>query len=270
MRIRSIKPEFWRSRHVALLPWDLRLLFIGLWSYVDDNGVGVDDPWQIAADVFPVDPDPVDVRARVTEGLARLSREVREGSPTPFIVRYEVSGKRYLHITGWPHQRIDKPSKPRYPLPVPSAPTSGNPDPDDDPRDGLASVPEETPAVTEEQGNRGTEEQTLSLAVGSHDADSFARFWAVYPRRVGKAAALNVWKRVTKKVDPNVIVEAARRYAATRDGQDPTYTKHPKTWLNSGCWDDEPDPTPLRLVSNGYEPYRDPEDMSGYEGSLLS
>ena len=42
MRIRTVKPEFWRSEDVSRLPVADRLLFIGLWSYVDDNGVGVD------------------------------------------------------------------------------------------------------------------------------------------------------------------------------------------------------------------------------------
>ena len=40
MRIRSIKPEFWTSDDITALAVDDRLLFIGLWSYVDDNGVG--------------------------------------------------------------------------------------------------------------------------------------------------------------------------------------------------------------------------------------
>ena len=42
MRIRSIKPEFWTSDDIADLTIEDRLLFIGLWSYVDDNGVGID------------------------------------------------------------------------------------------------------------------------------------------------------------------------------------------------------------------------------------
>lgn len=167
MRIRSIKPEFWRSRHIAQIPWDLRLLFIGLWSYVDDNGVGIDDPWQIAADVFPVDPDPIEVRARVSEGLARLSRECREGSTVPFVLRYEVDGKRFLCITGWKHQRIDKPSRARYPLPPEGMLTSEDPELNTDPREGVARTPEKTPTGTGEQGNRGTEEQQTTTSSGA-------------------------------------------------------------------------------------------------------
>src|SRR5437016_2114755 len=34
----------------------------------------------------------------------------------------------------------------------------------------------------------------------------------------------------------------AMRYAAVRTSEDPTYTKHPSTWLNNKCWLDEPEP----------------------------
>jgi hypothetical protein len=155
MRIRSIKPEFYRSDDINRLPREVRLLFIGLWSYVDDNGVGVDDHRQIAADLFPLDDDPTEVRNYVRDGLATLSRGF-------LITRYQVSGKRYLFVTTWDkHQRIDKPAKPRFPRPD-AAPTSGNgapvvghPDDSRDPRESVAPG-------TGEQGNRGTGEQILS------------------------------------------------------------------------------------------------------------
>ncbi|MEV0584053.1 hypothetical protein [Nonomuraea sp. NPDC050310] len=111
MRIRSIKPEFWRSDDIARLRRDVRLLFIGLWSYVDDNGVGIDDFRQISADLFALEDDPQGARNFVRDGLATLSA-------ASLIVRYEHQGKRYLHIPTWDrHQRVDKPGKQRYPRP---------------------------------------------------------------------------------------------------------------------------------------------------------
>ena len=70
MRIRSIKPEFWRSEDVARLTWHDRLLFIGLWSYVDDNGVGIDHEPSIIGDLFAADmfSDPRETVARVSRG----------------------------------------------------------------------------------------------------------------------------------------------------------------------------------------------------------
>ena len=73
MRIRSIRPEFWSSEDVASLDWDTRLIFTGLWCYVDDNGVGRDNEKLITADLFPLEEDP-------RETLARVSRESREPS----------------------------------------------------------------------------------------------------------------------------------------------------------------------------------------------
>ncbi|MFJ8815462.1 hypothetical protein [Amycolatopsis thermoflava] len=150
MRIRTIKPEFWRSEDVTALPMDMRLLFIGLWSYVDDNGVGIDDERLIAADLFALEDDPTAIREFIREGLATLSRGLQ-------IVRYQVDGKRLLFITNWDkHQKIDKPNKPRLPRPdtIPTRP-NGNPEPEfpTPSRDRR-----ETPAPgTGEQRNRGTE-----------------------------------------------------------------------------------------------------------------
>lgn len=141
MRIRSIKPEFYRSEDIAALDWDARLLFIGLWSYVDDNGVGRDVEQLIAADLFALDRDPLDSLARVSRGLASLSDQ-------GLIVRYTVEKKRFLAVTGWErHQRIDKPNAPRYP-----APDQGFPSESGDAREGVAKD------SRLEQGNRGTGE----------------------------------------------------------------------------------------------------------------
>lgn len=111
MRIRSIRPEFWRSDDITALPRETRLLFVGLWSYVDDNGVGMDDFRMIAADLFALEDDQKEVRDYVREGLATLSRAL-------LVIRYKVEGKEYLFIPTWDkHQRIDRASKARYPRP---------------------------------------------------------------------------------------------------------------------------------------------------------
>ena len=74
MRIRSTKPEFWRSERIASVNWDARLVLKGLESYVDDNGVGVDDIALIVTDVFPRDmlASPRETVARVSEAISHL------------------------------------------------------------------------------------------------------------------------------------------------------------------------------------------------------
>ena len=154
MRIRSIKPEFWRSSDISTLAIEDRLLFIGLWSYVDDNGVGLDKLAAIAADLFAddIEADAPETFARVSRGLARLSERGR-------ITRYTVDGTAYLHVTNWgKHQRIDKPGKARFP-----SPDAGS----TEIRETLASLPETLAPGTGEQGNRGTGEQGNSPEAGA-------------------------------------------------------------------------------------------------------
>lgn len=110
-RIRSIKPDFWKSETIAALPKATRLTFIGLWTYVDDNGVGVDSYKLIAAELYGLEDDPREARMDTREDLARLAA-------AGVITRYTVAGKRYMRITNWDeHQKIDRPGKARYPLP---------------------------------------------------------------------------------------------------------------------------------------------------------
>ena len=109
MRIRTIKPEFWRSEDIAALSIEDRLLFIGLWSYVEDNGVGRDEPQLIQCDLYPLDTF-TEASVRTYGGLMRLSQQ-------GLITRYEgPDGRRYLQINSWDkHQKINRPSKPRFP-----------------------------------------------------------------------------------------------------------------------------------------------------------
>ena len=160
MRIRSIKPEFWSSPDIAALSDADRLLFIGLWSYVDDHGRGRDDVALIVAALFPHDmvANPRDTVAKVRDGLARLSE-------ANLIHRYTVASRAYFLVTGWgKHQRVDKPKASRIPKPEEEDATTF---PQNDAnretvatiRDTLATPPDALAPGTGEQGNRGTGEQ---------------------------------------------------------------------------------------------------------------
>ena len=71
-------------------------------------------------------------------------------------------------------------------------------------------------------------------------SEAFERFWAIYPRRVSKLAALKAWDKALKEASADQIITGARRYAAERQDENPKYTKNPATWLSGGCWLDEP------------------------------
>lgn len=233
MRIRSIKPEFWRSSDIAKLDVEDRLLFIALWSYVDDNGVGIDKLASIAADLFAddIERDPSETFARVSRGLQNLSEAGR-------IVRYTVDGRDYLEITNWgKHQRIDKPNKARFPSHTDNQASI---------RATLARVAEKVAPGTGEQRNRGTEEQgikTCSPAPPPSDRPTrFDEFWETYPRKVGKDKAKTKYTAATKRADEQTIIDGAHRLANDPNLPEPKYIPHPTTWLERGGWNDEPLP----------------------------
>jgi len=98
---------------------------------------------------------------------------------------------------------------------------------------------------------------------------AFGAFWLTYPKRRDKEAAKKAWiAAIERGANPERIVAAAQTYAQERRDEDPRYTKYPATWLNNGCYDDEPEQPgrpALRAVSGGYQPYRNPTDQSVYD-----
>jgi hypothetical protein len=107
-RIRSIKPEFWSSEQVMACSPTARLLFIGLWNFCDDEGRHPYSLKQLRALILPGDDF-------TTDDIARMFDEL---SANGLLARYTVDDKEYFYITGWSHQKIDKPQKPKYPAPV--------------------------------------------------------------------------------------------------------------------------------------------------------
>lgn len=72
--------------------------------------------------------------------------------------------------------------------------------------------------------------------------DGFNRFWAVYPKKAGKPAAKKAWAKAIKREKPDVIIAAAKRYAAwlssAQPGEFRPHVKYAQGWLNDGRWDE--------------------------------
>ena len=223
-RIRSIKPEFWTSESIARLPHRARLTFIGLWSYVDDNGVGRDVERLIAAALYPLEEDPREGLAMVREDLATLSRHSR-------IVRYEVEGKPYLFVEGWDeHQKIDKPNKGRYPRPDAEG-AQPTPPPTCDDVAGASAFAEPSRNPREDPspgaGNRGTGEQGTGRTA---EADAAHRPRATrLPHDWQPSPDLVAYAR-QGGLDPQRTAEDFRDFWHAKSGRDATKLDWPATW----------------------------------------
>lgn len=77
------------------------------------------------------------------------------------------------------------------------------------------------------------------------DPSGFTEFWSVYPRRIAKIAARKAYDKALRITTHERIMAAAvqyaRIYSVPAQGFRPD-PKHPTTWLNGGCWDDESAP----------------------------
>ena len=106
-RIRSIKPEFWTSEQIVECSTSARLLFVGLWTFADDNGVIPRRVRSIKMQVFPGD----------EFSLSQIDGWLQELERGGLIQRFTDLGEDYILVTGWSrHQKIDKPSY-KHPCP---------------------------------------------------------------------------------------------------------------------------------------------------------
>jgi phosphopantetheinyl transferase len=67
--------------------------------------------------------------------------------------------------------------------------------------------------------------------------EQFETFWRAYPRRISKGSARTAFAKAIGKTTLDTMLSALVAYVANK----PSYQdyKHPSTWLNGECWDDE-------------------------------
>jgi hypothetical protein len=101
LRIRQVKPDFWRDSTVGAMPDTTRLVYIGLWMEADDAGWLRLDVTSIAADLYPY-----------------ATRAVRERRVSDAVTALVVAGRMEVLACGHAvirtlirHQRLSAPEK---------------------------------------------------------------------------------------------------------------------------------------------------------------
>ncbi len=105
-RIRTIQPNFAQSPSMSRVSHEARLLFVLLWTLVDDAGRAKAAPGALALMLYPSEPE-------MPQFLpAWLDELEREGC----IERYVIEDVGYLRIVNWrKHQKIDHPTASKLP-----------------------------------------------------------------------------------------------------------------------------------------------------------
>lgn len=94
----------------------------------------------------------------------------------------------------------------------------------------------------------------------------FGRFWHNHPKSKDYDKTLEAWTEAVRAgADPISISAAALAYAREMAGQEFRFVKHSANWVRERRYEDkfeaEPDANgrpPLRAVSGGWQPYREP------------
>ena len=72
------------------------------------------------------------------------------------------------------------------------------------------------------------------------ESAGFARFWAVFPKRVGRDEAFRAWMRKGCEGVTDEILTALAKHSAYLLREGGKFVPNPATWLSQGRWKDEP------------------------------
>lgn len=261
-RIRSIKPDFWDSADTAQASLRTRLLYIAMWNWADDYGIGDGHPGRIITFAFPNDDIPA----------ADYPRLLADVSSAFGVVFFEYLGRPYFTIPAWDkHQRTEKKAKPKDGLleaaaeaverfvPPDQTPNAESPQ-------NVADVPtlsgEPSDAGSRKlEVGKGTGEEVKTGATELRDPTPprFQEFWDAYPIRRDRRKAERAFKNALKRADADEIINGARRYNDDPNRSD-QYTKYAEGWLNADGWLDEP--LPVRATGT-HGSYRNGQPLQG-------
>ena len=113
-------------------------------------------------------------------------------------------------------------------------------------RDGLRTrYHSESDSSSEQSSSSKTESKkkdTLLRKTKILRDGEFEEFWKVYPRKVGKKAALKAWRKAEDRPALDAILTSLKKATSsvdwTKDGGQ--FIPYPATWINQARWDDEP------------------------------
>lgn len=226
-RIRTIKPDFWTDGNMVKLSPFARLLYIGMWNFtLCDHGHVADDAMKLKLQILPM--DPVDIDELLAEIMAQ-GRVVRVA---------DQDGRTYLLVKRFEdHQKIDPRWKTRCPacaqvdsLTLAETPVSLG---------ELTVTPELSPTLTLGREGMGRESKKTPSSPAAPSTE-FDRFWAQYPRKVGKIAAEKAFTKAMKRTTLEQMLSGLELLKRETAGKDIDFTPHAASWLNAGRWDDEP------------------------------
>jgi hypothetical protein len=193
-RIRTVKPQYWSTPNPPSR--DARLLYVAMWNWADDEGIGTAAPKELGAFAFPYDEDltPGDIR--------ELLREISRSFHCLF---YEVAGRPYYSIENFlDHQVINKPTPSKRPKPAQAERWLYQQE---------VGLPEDYGSTTgtgsKERRNTGTQDSSGSVSSSSYESNGRAKRNGRTPTYTEMAGGVEV-APLPAPADHNIASDAYR------------------------------------------------------------
>ena len=221
-RIRTIKPEFWVDDVMVELPLETRLLFVGLWNFVDDEGFIEDKPKRIKMQIFPAD----DVL--IEDSLSALVDSGR-------LHAFDSDQGPILQVANWSrHQKINRPTPTRF---TGITPKNG--------RDSVSThgyVSEHSRGKGKERKGRERKGKEITPLPPSGELvrlpTPFDQVWESWPKKTEKDRSQSEYAKHVRDVPDlaSLIATFGDAYARTTEKH---YIPSLAAWLHRKRWTDE-------------------------------
>ena len=242
-KIRTIKPEFFTSPSTAEASMEARLLFIAMWCWADDYGIGETNLLGLRAFAFPEDDE------YLTSDIKDLCREVARCYGVRF---YSVGRRKFYQISTWDdHQKTQRRAKDKNPhADDENAQVDTRFHPEQGTSEQLRGTSEQLQGNCIDgngngngNGNSCSTRSVEQVSEPSHQESDFDEFWAACPRKVGKQKARTKFAAAVKRAgNPRPVIDGMKRFAADSNLPEKRFIPHPTTWLERDGWEDEPLP----------------------------
>ena len=192
-----IDPTFWEDEEIGT-KWShsARLFYIGLWNFSDDEGRFKAHPALLKAQIFPYETD---------IQIVKLKKEVSNK-----VQWYEVNGSQYGFLLNFlKHQRIDRPTASKLPIPPPINEGSTNTQ-----RDVLANI----------------SKVNISKVKPSFP---FKEIWNNYPSKIGSKRAEKSFKASVKNEKDWLDIQTALKNYCASESVAKGYVQNGSTWFNN-------------------------------------
>jgi uncharacterized protein YlbG (UPF0298 family) len=222
-RSRNIKPSFFQNEELGELSPITRLAFIGMWTIANYQGCIEYRPKRLKVQLLPYDD-------------CNIQKIVNDLDKARLIRLYSVYDIEYIKIINFEkHQNPHKNER-----------EAGTDIPDFDEkylqnndlknitinRDKDGTTPADSLLLNPDSLLLIPESKSIDRLFGFED------FWSAYDHKKSKPLAQKAWKQI--EVDDDLLSKILHAvHAYVRNTPDKQYRKHPTTWLNQKCWEDE-------------------------------